>query len=67
MGQMFSVDGSNRVDHLMRMKDKSSNKKTEDLDLDVLIGSRKILKPLRPVGRLPQLNKRAKKMKRSLA
>jgi len=64
---MFSVDWMHREVQLMSMKDKSSNKKAEDLDLDVLIGSRKILKPLRPVGRLPQLNKRAKKMKRSLA
>ncbi len=36
----------------------------EDAVMDVLIGTRVFVKPARPVGRLPQLNKHAKKLKR---
>ena len=68
MGQMFSVDGTNREVQLMPMKEKpASRKDKEDLEIDVLLGARKLVKPLRPVGRLPQLNKRAKRLGRNFS
>ena len=44
------------------MKEKPSQK--EDTNLDVLLGTRPIFREKRPVGRLPQLNKSAKRLKR---
>lgn len=44
------------------MKEKIRKSDDESV-LDILVGTRILLKPLRPVGRLPQLNKHAKKIR----
>lgn len=44
---------------------KEKIKKVDETDaLDILLGMRAIVRPSRPAGRLKQLNKHAKKMRR---
>lgn len=46
------------------MKDKTNHHDRDENPLDVLLGVKRFLKPLRPKGRLPQLNKHFKTIAR---
>ncbi len=50
----------------MTMEDKIKHKRGEESSLDMLLGTKPLLKPKRKVGRLPQLNKRSRLVKRGL-
>lgn len=48
----------------MLMKEKTNRPDREENPLDILLGVKRFPKPLRPMGRLPQLNKHFKTIAR---
>lgn len=47
----------------MSMEDKNKRHRVEEVSLDVLLGVKPMFRPKKKIGRLPQLNKRAKRLR----